>query len=234
MNKKIIVQIPFNIQGFNKENELSEKWIKYRLSIFRAYCLKSLINQTNQYFTAMLRVREETLSLIQKELKNLPKNVCVVANNYGFSIRRHIDVNDYHWLYLVRMDSDDCYEENFIDLLHNYPKKKDTEVLISQHCYDYDAVNKRLASFWYKSPQSYTLIYDTEEYRKGKRYFLKNGHGGAIKLKHELLDGYNYLNVLHQKNNECRFHDSDTPGRKQVKEIFKGKKEILKHFGIEV
>lgn len=235
MNKKIIIQIPFNIQGFNKENELDEKWIKYRLSIFKAYCLRSLISQTNQFFTAMLRVRGETLSLVQKELKNLPRNVCVVTNNYGFSIRRLIDINDYHWLYLARLDSDDCYEENFIDLLHNYPKKKDTEVLISQHCYDYDAVHKRLASFWYRSPQSYVLIYDTEEYRKGKRHFLKNGHGGAIKLKHELLGGYNYLNVLHQKNNECKFTTEDTRGRKNVKEIINSsnKRKILKSFGIE-
>jgi len=236
MNKKIIIQIPFNVQGFNKENELNEQWIKYRLSIFKAYCLKSLINQTNQFFTAMLRVRNETLSLVQSELKNkLPNNVWVVANNFQVSIRKCIDINDYHYLYLARLDSDDCYDKNYIDLLHNYPILKNTEVLISQNCYDYDAVQKRLVSFWYKSPQSYVLIYDTKKYREGLRYTLKNGHGGAIKLKHELLDGYNYLNVIHKKNNECSFHDTDTPGRKGIKEIknSSNKRKILKGFGIE-
>jgi len=48
MNKKIIINIPLNVQGFNKVNELDEQWIKYRLGIFRAYCLKSLVTrQTN-------------------------------------------------------------------------------------------------------------------------------------------------------------------------------------------
>jgi len=230
MNKKIIIQIPFNVQGFNKANELDEQWIKYRLGIFRKYCVGSLVNQTNQYFTAMLRVREQTLGFIMKELKGkLPDNIFVVGANYGMSIRRYIE--NYNYLYLVRMDSDDCYDMEFIDLLHNYAPRKNTEVLISQHCYDYDVVNKRLASFKYRSPQCYTLIYKVEDYKKGKRYSLKNGHGWAIRLKHELLKGYNYMNCIHKRNNECSFHNTDTIGRKNMKEIFE-KENILKRFGI--
>ncbi len=230
MNKKIIIQIPFNVQGFNKVNELDKQWIKYRLGIFRKYCVGSLVNQTNQFFTAILRAREETLGFIMKELKGkLPNNIYVVGINYETLIYKCIE--NYNYLYLVRMDSDDCYDMEFIDLLHNYTPKPDTEVLISQNCYDYDLVNKRLVSFKYLSPQCYTLIYKVEDYKKGKRYFLKNGHGGAIKLKHELLNGFNYLNTIHKRNNECSFHDTDTVGRKNIKEIYE-KENILKRFGI--
>ncbi len=233
MNKKIIIQIPFNVQGFNKTNEFDEEWIRYRLKIFCDYSLKSLVNQTNQHFTAMLRTRNQTLKTVLDEVGGkLPDNVIVVAGNYDVSIRRCIE--GYNYLYLVRLDSDDCLVDYYVDLLQNYIPKIDTEVLITQCCYDYDIIQERLCKFWYRSPQGFALIYRVDDYLEKKRYQLKNGHGGAILLKHEILKGYNYLNTIHRKNNESFFHTSDTKNRKNLIEISdeREKQRILRSFGI--
>jgi hypothetical protein len=197
MNKKIIIPIMFNNRGIDK-NELDKDWIRYRLKIFRGYTLKSLVNQTNQHFTVLLKVRDETLAFIMRELRDKPDNVIIVSKNNSVTMRRLIQ--GYNYLYLVRLDSDDCYEKNYIDMLHNYAPKPDTEALINQNLYDYEIATGRLASYWYKSPPAYVLIYKVEDYIKGKRYYLKNGHGGAILLKHELLKGHNHLSCLHSRN----------------------------------
>ena len=78
MNKKIIIQIPFNIFGFNIKNEMDEEWIKQRLQIFVEYGLKSLEAQTNQYFDVLFRCREATIPLVKEELKGrLPENILI-------------------------------------------------------------------------------------------------------------------------------------------------------------
>jgi len=234
MNKKIIIQIPFNVQGFNKENEINEEWIDYRLKLFMGWNVKSLKAQTNQWFTAMLRCRDETLEYIKERIeRSIPANVLIVGTNEYHQKTAEL-IKGYDSFYQVRMDSDDMYEKNFVDMLHNYTPKPEIEVLISQRCYTYDINLRRLAYFFYNSPQSYVLIYKPKEYLAGKRYILKNGHGGAILLKYELLSGVNYMDTCHSRNDSSYF-EGGTGGKKQWSEI-KDKddiKEILKDFGIE-
>ena len=229
MNKKIIIESAFNVWGFNIKNELNKKWIKYRLRIFADYGLRSLKAQTNQYFTFFLRCRDETIPLIKEEIGEiLPENVLIVnEEEYEQGIKELIE--DYNYLYLARMDSDDMWVRTFINMLHNYNPKSETEILISLNCYNYEINQKRLASFHHHSPQSYVLIYKTIEYLRGKRYHLKGGHAGAIKLKHELLPGINYMDTIHDNNIISVFKMM-----KEWKEI-KDKdkiKEILKEFGL--
>ena len=233
MNKKIIIQIPFNVQGFNKENELNEEWIDYRLKLFIGWNVKSLKAQTNQWFTALLRCRDETLEYIKERIERLiPENVFIVGVKEYHEKTQEL-IKGYEYLYQVRMDSDDLYEKNFIDLLHNFYPKPETEVLISQRCYTHDINQGRLAYFHYASPQSYVLIYKTPEYRLGKRHILKNGHGGAILLKHELLSGINYMDTVHKKNDSSYF-EAGKGGKKDWSEIEDKNdiREILKDFGI--
>lgn len=236
MNRKIIIQIPFNVQNFNRENELNEEWITYRLDIFLKYCLKSLINQTNQYFHTLLRVRNETFPFIQGKLSGeLPDNVIIVSEpseEYFNTIKKL--TQDYDEFLEVRLDSDDCFVNYYVDLLHNTVISKDTEVLISQNHCCYDIVQQRLAKLFRLSPPGYALAYKTGDYYQGKRYYLKRGHGGAILLKHQLLEGYTYLNNIHRKNNQSYFPTEDKAGWENVKEITGIEKtNILHSFGIE-
>jgi len=232
MNKKIIIQSGFNVMGTNKVNELNEEWLKYRIMLFKGYCLKSLKAQTNQWFTFLLRCRDETIPFIKKEMGDvLPENVLIVGVA-EFHKRIEELTKGYEYFYLVRVDSDDMYEKNFVDLLHNYSPKPETEILINQYCYNYEIKSGRLASFFYKSPQSYVLIYKPEEYVKGKRYYLKGGHGGAILLKHEFLSGTNYMDTVHKTNSCSIFHPPNWDKWEEIEDKEEIKK-ILSNFGVE-
>ncbi len=236
---KIIIQIPLNVLGQNKIRELDEVWIKRRVQLFIEYTLQSLKAQSNQYFTALLRCRDASIPLVSKMLKGkLPENVIIVGvEEFEKQIIKLSEGYDsFYWL---RLDSDDMYINTFIEILQNYTPKPETEVLISQNCYAYEIYQKRLAYFFYPSPQSYALIYNTKEFVNGKRYFLKNGHGGAILLKHELIPGNNYIDTVHDGNNSSTWIDRE--GKIQFaykgipREEIKDKKiikNILREFGI--
>lgn len=239
--KKLVVRIMFNKRGLD-HNELNKQWIKYRLNIFKNYTVKSLLNQTYKDFTVNISVRNETLEYIQRKLKDIP--IDLIYN--GGKLKMKELLKGYEYLYLIRLDSDDCFKNDYFQILNDYISKPETEVLITQNQYDYCVDTKRLASYWYKSPPSYTLIYKVEEYLKGKRHYLKNGHGGAWQLNHEIIDGFNFLSTLHGKNKR-RYFNLDwkekgynnqrklVKGRKksQLTEITEGKENILKEFGIE-
>ena len=226
MNKKIIIQIPFNIQGLNIKNEMNEEWIRYRLKIFNNYTLKSLIAQTNQHFTLLFRCREETIPFIKKEIgESLPENILIIGKEHEQKIKDLI--KDYKYLYLVRLDSDDMYINIFMDMLHNYTPKLETEALMNGNGYVYNHNTKELAIWEYLSPPFFSLIYEVTDYLKGKRYHLKDGHSGVKFLKYEILSGRNYMVVVHEKNNVTTF---EYKARKEL--IFDGKSEILKSFGL--
>lgn len=232
MNKKIIIQIPFNVYGHDCETD--KGWIDYRLKIFTDYTLKSLMAQTNQYFTLLFRCREETIPYIKDKIgKLLPDNIIIVGKSeYGGKIKELI--KDFNYLYIVRLDSDDMYINTFIDTLQNYNPKPETEVLINQGCYSYDIYQKRLAYRFRLSPPSHALIYRVEDYMKGSQYILKKGHCGAILLKHEIILGINWLNTIHKRNTASYFEHKS--GEVDKWEEIKGAdkiKNILKEFGLE-
>lgn len=231
MSKRIIIQSGFNVMKFNLKLEIDEEWIKFRLKLFTHYALKSLKAQTNQDFIFLLRCRDETIPLIKKDLEGIiPENVFIVGVAEFHEKVREL-TKDYDYLYLVRLDSDDMWVRTFVDMLHNYSAKPETEVLLSQYCYNYDIKNKRLSSFFYPSPQSYVLVYKSTEYAEGKRYHLKGGHGGAIFMKHEIIPGFNYMDTIHQTNTCSHFYGNVWKDWKEIKDKDEIK-NILIEFGI--
>ncbi|MFE4047055.1 MULTISPECIES: glycosyltransferase family A protein [unclassified Priestia] len=201
MNKKIIVSITFNTFGFTADR-LTENWIKNRIELFMNYTAKSLISQTNQDFLTLVLYEDETKQIIDTSLSQynkLPSNIKFVGKKeYNQTLKASI--KDFEYLYLVRIDSDDMYHKTYIEQLHQYKHKPDTEVIINQNGYLFDINTGSLAPIFYESPQFYTLIYKTADYLKGKRYVLPGGHAGAITLNHEIISKRNFLNIIHQKN----------------------------------
>jgi len=240
MDRKVIFVSSFNVyfmghtdytKKYNDKNEKDLNWIKFRAGLTKGYCLKSLINQTNQNFIAYFKCREEHIDYIKKLIGELPQNIkfCSI-NDCDIQIKALSTTND---LYIVRVDSDDMWKLDMVDRLYQYNHKPETEILINQWCYNYDICGKRLARFFYPSPQSYVLIYKGEEYLKGKRHRLKGGHMGAINLAHEIIPGINYMDTIHGTN-ICSKFDSNT--WQQFKEFhdLEEKKNILKQFGITI
>lgn len=210
--KKVIIQIAFNIFKLNG-NRLSRKWIQNRIALFIKYTLKSLKAQSNQDFIALVRYEPESEGIIKETLSRyapLPDNVLFIPENtYDEIVNNYIkDTTD---LYLVRIDSDDMYHRTFVQQLHDYNHKPNTQVLINQYGYLYHSEKQRIAPSFHKSPSFYVLIYKAKDYITGQRHPLPEGHRSAIKLHHEILKRRNYLNVIHSTN---------TSNKKQLKASF--------------
>lgn len=219
MKKKIIIYIALNTLPFSKDR-LNENWIDYRLEIFTKYTLQSLINQTNQDFTCLIVYDDKTDDIVRKcvsKYPEFPANIILSKINVDFAysqiskgylhesndIINLISSNDY--LYLVRIDSDDMYSPSFVQQLHDFNHKPDTQVILNENGYIYDVHGDRISKIHYVSPPFYTLVYKVDEYINGFRYALKNGHQDVINLIHETLYENNFTIIVHGKNIYTQF-----------------------------
>lgn len=229
--KKIIILSNFNLNmnAHPEVERLSKSWIFYRINIFMKYTCKSSINQTNQSFDHIIvydSLSEDTINLALSKYPPLPNNIRFVKKE---DLRKEIDnlVKGYDYFYRVRIDADDIFHPTFIQQLHDYNPKPETESLINQKGYIYDIENNRLAHWYYYSPPFFTVIYNVDEYLKGKRHHFPGGHKDAAKLNHEILDKENFIVTVHGKNTETKFSSVFNTG---LIEDVEYKNSILKDF----
>jgi hypothetical protein len=197
--RKLIINIVLNTFRFS-EDRLKKDWIDDRIEKFMKFTLRSLKIQTNQDFMAYVLydpLSEDYVKQSLEQYERLPDNIQFIkpVENQTATL-----IQGYDTLFLIRLDSDDAYHKSFIQQLHDYQPKESTEVIINQNGYLYDSINNRLVEIFYESPQYYTFVYQVPEYLAGKRYVLSGGHAGAIKLRHELIDKPNFLNIVHSSN----------------------------------
>ena len=229
-SKQMIIGIHFNNLKYT-DARLTSQWINERLDVFWKYTLQSFKVQTNQNFEVYLHYDIESEDVIQTALQRrerLPDNVhCGDVKSYKEAIVNKVSKSDL--FYFIRLDSDNLYHKDYIQKLHDYKPKKETEALMSQYGYLYGEQSGRLAYYYQLSPPFYTLLYKSKEYIRGKRYELPGGHGSVSqRLKCEFLSGNNYLVTLHGHN------VSNGEWLMQGKSFVKEKKEkILQEFGIK-
>lgn len=230
--RKIVVGINFNAMHLH-DRRFDPGWIEKRINIFREFTLKSLINQSQQDFLALLQYEEKTEESIWQALSKfppLPDNIEFVrAGKYEDRILKY--VGDSPEFYIARIDSDDMYHQSFMKLLHEYqPGSEHVAVLIPQDGYIYDSINHRLAHWSHYSPPFYTLIYQTSDFLRRIRYKLIGGHSKMIRFNHEILPPGYFMVVVHRENSVTSFNRSQrgkiiTEERKieQILNDFRGK-----------
>ncbi|MGL5353522.1 MAG: hypothetical protein ACRDA5_09385 [Clostridium sp.] len=224
--KKIIVDIPFNIDfrnyfSTNDESWASTQrifdkyfdevqtkpWIDYRIGIFMSYTGKCFINQTNQNFLCLIRYSDETKGLIFDALAKYPQlqsNIMFTTNNEADAIIENA-INENDLLYHVNIDSDNMYESHFIEQVDNYVYEEGVECLLCHDGYIYDKPTNRLAEISHFSPSYYTYIYNKETYKKYFRERLFEPHANAITHRHVSMGGRTYLFLTHENNLDNEF-----------------------------
>ncbi len=228
-SRKIIVGINFNAMHLH-DKRFDPQWIENRISIFREFTMKSLINQSRQDFLVLLRYEEKTEDHIQQALfkfPQLPANIEFVKEKQ-FEKRILEYVGNSPEFFISRIDSDDMYHKSYIELLHEYqPANEHVVALIPQDGYMYDSINHRLAHWSHYSPPFYTLIYQTSDFLRRIRYKLIGGHSKIIRFNHEILPPGNFMVVVHSDNSVTNFN------RPQRQEIITDEiqiEQILKDF----
>ncbi|MGL4737875.1 MAG: hypothetical protein ACRCW2_10515 [Cellulosilyticaceae bacterium] len=210
MTRKIVIWAFFNVDpGWAnnpyKEARLTKEWIDYRMGLFMNYTCKSFRMQSNQDFLALIAYDPKTEALIQEALaayEPLPDNIRFITNLYAETCKACVG---YDRLYHMRIDSDNMIHPDFVSKLWAIDPGEDTEVIIPQWGYVYDVIGGGLCEFYQESPPFYTLIYKEDEYRKGKSLRGANGHAGMIQLNHEILEGHNFMVLVHKQNILNRF-----------------------------
>lgn len=200
MSKKIVIGSDFNSLGWS-EKRLTREWIEERLALTMKYAVPSLKNQTCQEFSAFFRYdvkSEKNMLAALSHYPSLPDNI-KFADSWNLSVQIKKDLENYDYLYAVRLDSDDMYHSSYVRRLQDYVHKEGTRLLINQNGYIYDSVQNRIAEYYHFSPQFYVVVYKAEDYLKGERYKFK-GHCDAINQPHEIIEGRNFINHVHSSN----------------------------------
>jgi len=215
VNKRsMIIIIHFNTWLADPEKKLpwTKEWIDYRIDVFMKYTNRSFQAQSNQHYLALIMYADSTEAFVQEALARhpqLPDHVRFIPYSaHRDAIYNYIKGSEE--FYLTTIGSDDMYHRTMVQQLFDFHPKPDTEVIINQLGYCYDAVHHRLAVWRHQSPPFHTLVYKTNDFLKGKRYKVVGGHPGAIKLKHEVIDQlFNYVVVIHGENISTTFSGTD-------------------------
>lgn len=227
MNKKIVITSKFNIMtgsrnktyAANENTRFDADWIENRVDIFMRFTAQSLMHQKNQDFTAVYAYEDSTKDIILEAFDNydpLPDNILFVpASEYSETIDNL--VKGYDYLYLCRLDTDDLYKNDFVQKLHDFPIKDDTQELLCQYGYMYDSVNNRIADYYHKQFTFYTFIYrlysETTPYSSlnltPKQFLIDFSHFETMNYKYELVPGRNFLFNIHGDNTNSRFYKYD-------------------------
>lgn len=245
MKKKIIVTSKFNIMtgvrnpAYTKSVEISktQKWIEDRIDIFMNFTAQSLMHQTNQDFTALYVYDPSTKNLIFNALDMydaLPENIMFVSKDeYSDTIDKLSEGYDY--LYISRLDSDDCYVNTFIQTLHDYKIKDDTQELLCQYGYVYESATNTLASYFHEQFTFYTFIYRL--YSERIKYsslpltpwdlLVNFFHFKSVDYIYESLHGNNFMFNIHNSNTDSSF-DSNHYSNRHINNIIDNPTEKFK------
>lgn len=220
LNKKIIIDIPFNISFANHFEEgcyiqnvfdghfaltQTKEWIDYRIDIFMNYTAKSLIAQTNQDFLCFVRYSPNTEALVLDAISRYPKlPPNIMFTTQADRLREEV-MKNHDYLYHVIIDSDNMYEAHFIDQVHNYPYEEGLECLLCHEGYIYDVQNNRIAEINHYSPSFYVYIYNKEDYAKYFKERLFEPHGHAELHVNKPIEGRSYVIVTHESNLDNHF-----------------------------
>ncbi len=231
MDTILIINMNFNVlmKAHPEVPRLSKEWMEYRMNIFMKYTCNSLINQTNQNFSAVIQydeLSENDINELLLKYPKLPNNIIFTTNTRKW-IKENI--KDYKYLYLVRLDCDDMYHPTFIQQLIDIKYYDGLECIINQEGYIYDTINDRLGIWYHESPPFYTLVYKVEDYLNKKFYRLNHGHAGAIQLKHIILNNRNYVVTAHGENTLTHFERRFNRERIEDEDL---KNDILREFKI--
>jgi len=154
---RFVFSIPFNIKRFRQREELSdpikgrlsEAWISYRIKIFMNYTCKSLMNQSNQNFEALLLCDPLSIDVIKSEIAKyyeLPPNIRVINGEDHNKLLNKLMVG-YEYFCHTKLDSDNMYHRCYVEYLHSHIPKPETKFLAFTKGYAFDANTGRIALY---------------------------------------------------------------------------------------
>lgn len=254
-----LIYCPFT--GVGKHQYKGDEWFKERIGIFKDFTLQSLRNQTSPHFILWLSFREEEKkNPITNRIGELIGDMAIRPIMTFDGLMYHDDRNDESnttlrerllaslaherlgqdadWVYLTRIDSDDMFHRDVVQLIQD--QEPFEGALTLQNGYVYNKETKELAE-WnpLTCPPFFTLMMKGETFFDIDKHLAFYGdwksHEDTARMKHKVLwRGDNRIDRLY-----CVLtHDPENHISTSFSHPFRGKQivdnklDILSDFGI--
>ena len=135
-------------------------WVKDRLEIFRDYSYWSLTQQTFQEFAVVITTTGIYRSVVEEMIANLPQGPKVVCVEEG-NVQQRIDlIPPCDFVYSTRLDSDDMYHRDALDLVHQCSPldKRGVSCSMFARGFSYDIRDGRWGKYFNPSSPFHTFM----------------------------------------------------------------------------
>lgn len=189
---KFIILIHFNDLNWNENiPRLTKDWIEHRMTIFMNYTFKSLKCQTNQDFETIILYDLLSEELIHQAINTyvpLPSNMHFMPKREGLKYIKK-SLKSYDYLCFTKLDSDNMYHASYMEFLHNYTPKEESDFLAFSKGYAFNALTGELATYTATREYFYVRLLKVEEYLKGDLPPIPIGQTESAKqIAYELIE----------------------------------------------
>ncbi len=164
----------FNLRNFplsnNKEYESRVKWTRNRITLFREYCLPSVLNQSSREFTWLLYFDSDTPEEFNDFIISLRAfsfiSICYCSGvedfnkNYISEVRKR--TGKARWVITTRIDNDDCLHKDAVKIIQSNFTEKHKYLISLASGYILNTVDKTLSHYFYPMSPFISLIEDSE------------------------------------------------------------------------
>ena len=129
MNFKHLILTRFNLQYELQNNiHIQPDWLDERFRLFEAYCLPSIVGQTNQQFDWVILLSDQTPPIYLLHLKhliqsygNIHMELCPYHQNFNLMYKRIGEkyLGNHNFLLSTRLDSDDMLANHYVEVLQS-------------------------------------------------------------------------------------------------------------------
>ncbi len=171
MNFSHFLITQFNLRNFPKSSHRADDqwldWTRNRITLFKTYCLPSILNQTEKNFSWLIYFDSDTPDEFMPFIKELEAYEFIKTcysegsedffKNYLLEVKRQIKAN-VQWIITTRLDNDDVLHRSAIDVIQQNVVVKDNFLISLTSGYVLDVERKMLAHYFYPMSPFISLI----------------------------------------------------------------------------
>jgi len=193
----------FNLLQFPKspvsDNNSWILWTKKRFAIFQAYCLPSMLQQTNKNFKWFIYFDIATPSDFDEQISELQQHdfieICYADKYDEFNSRYLQDIRQKvspktQWIITSRLDNDDCLHCRAIERIHKAFVPKDRFMISLALGYVYDMKYRKLSKYYYPMSPFISLIENNSDSICGIYHKSHGSWGLKLNIFKELYNRY--------------------------------------------
>jgi hypothetical protein len=214
MNYSHFIITLFNLRNFPKSNindyDNWVKWTRYRIELFKEYCLPSIINQSCKSFKWLLYFDADTPEEFNKFLIELRSfsfiKICYCKGiedfnaNYTDEVKKRTG-ESVKWVITTRIDNDDCLHRDAIDIIQKSLVEKHGFLISLASGYLLNISNGTLSHYYYPMSPFITLIEANGSEIKG---VFRKGHTKYDSLRLFIFKEI-WLEYFNKKSRKSRF-----------------------------